>query len=308
MSTLTPADHYSYVTPIEGETYSNRHLRGTAGDPFRQEYEVLLPLTSSINLQYYNSTYADESDSNKLRLSALINTTNRHKIYSPHFEFSNSEWNKLNQELTLISIPSIFFGSSIKRNSVSLQFNYSGSTVCRLEDVDSNGELIEVIGNNTGSVAGVVLYNSGFIILTGSWSCGNNFKWNHFGTGNPHILASGSFDLNFNGVNQIPTITMFANAPKGELNHSNNLTYIDISDREKTFKNDSNYFKEENVKVKNVTKYPYDNYTGSVEKITYISSIGIFDENRNLIGTAKLAKPVKKTDARDFTFKIKLDM
>ena len=34
----------------------------------------------------------------------------------------------------------------------------------------------------------------------------------------------------------------------------------------------------------------------------------IYDENKNLIGIAKLSKPVKKTEGRDLTFKIKLDL
>ena len=52
----------------------------------------------------------------------------------------------------------------------------------------------------------------------------------------------------------------------------------------------------------------YVDPTGSFEKTTYISKIGIYDEDRNLIGLASLAKPVKKTQDRDFTFKLKLDI
>ena len=55
-------------------------------------------------------------------------------------------------------------------------------------------------------------------------------------------------------------------------------------------------------------KYPYENYTGSLEKHTYISKVGLYDENKNLIGIAKLAKPIKKTENRDFTFKLKVDI
>ena len=34
----------------------------------------------------------------------------------------------------------------------------------------------------------------------------------------------------------------------------------------------------------------------------------IFDEDKNLIGVAKLANPVMKKESEDFTFKLKLDM
>ena len=42
--------------------------------------------------------------------------------------------------------------------------------------------------------------------------------------------------------------------------------------------------------------------------MTYISSIGVYDKDRNLIAVAKLANPVRKLESEDFTFKLKLDI
>ena len=44
------------------------------------------------------------------------------------------------------------------------------------------------------------------------------------------------------------------------------------------------------------------------EKTVFINKIGIYDENKNLIAVAKLAKPVRKRDSDDLTFKLKLDL
>ena len=44
------------------------------------------------------------------------------------------------------------------------------------------------------------------------------------------------------------------------------------------------------------------------KKTTYISSVAIYDEKKNLIGIAKLATPVKKTEDIEYTFKMKLDI
>jgi hypothetical protein len=52
----------------------------------------------------------------------------------------------------------------------------------------------------------------------------------------------------------------------------------------------------------------YAPQSASFQKETYISKIGIYDEDRNLIAIAKVATPVKKTEERDFTFKLKLDV
>ncbi len=89
----------------------------------------------------------------------------------------DEEWNKGYQEVNLVSIPSIMYGDSIKKGSVELNFYISGTLAGQLKDINKNGELIQVTGaanaygtaQGSGSVAGVVLYNEGFILLTGSW-------------------------------------------------------------------------------------------------------------------------------------------
>ena len=49
-------------------------------------------------------------------------------------------------------------------------------------------------------------------------------------------------------------------------------------------------------------------YDPDFEKVTYISKVGIYDENKNLIGIAKVAVPIKKTIKNNYTFKLKLDI
>ena len=44
------------------------------------------------------------------------------------------------------------------------------------------------------------------------------------------------------------------------------------------------------------------------EKTTYITKIGLYDENKILICIAKVANPVRKTEDRGFIFKLKLDI
>ena len=52
----------------------------------------------------------------------------------------------------------------------------------------------------------------------------------------------------------------------------------------------------------------YEDPNETTQNTTWISNIGIYDEHKNLIAIATLANPVKKTENRDFTFKLKLDM
>ena len=67
------------------------------------------------------------------------------------------------------------------------------------------------------------------------------------------------------------------------------------------------YKEDDKAKIKNVVSSSFSNHTASYKSSVFISKVGIFDENMNLIGIATLANPVKKTEEREFTFKLKLD-
>lgn len=278
------------------------------------------PLTSSISSDYYVNNVGDD-----IR-RALKNTFNYYSNLSPHYSFDSDLGNKLNQTIRLISIPSIMYGQSIKKGSVELNFYVTGTLIGQLKDIKRNGELVQVGpqgSGGSGSVAGVVLYNEGFICLTGSWAIDTNHlenyidatpknpTWLHFmttGSAPDFLVPSSSFALDFDGTEVIPTLTMFAKAGKGEFNHSNNLTYIEYG-QEVTPVSSSNTFSErDKLVIKNVVHSEYDDQDPPFEKITYISKIALYDKERNLIGIAKLAKPVRKRQNDNIAFKLKLDI
>ena len=269
------------------------------------------------------------------RINALSSSLNFYAPLSRHYLFSSSFANKNEQDINLISLPSIFYGSSIKKGTVNLKYYITGTLIGELKDENYNGELIQVgpVGStNSGSVAGVVLYNEGFVLLTGSWNIGeteldyNNYSpsvgssWLYYAvgandntgsddSGGLDSRLSASYSLDFEGTQFVPVVTMIASAPRGELNYSNNPTFIDQNGNTAfTFVSSSaGYAESSKQTIKNIVKSPYTNPTGTYEPQTYISKIGIFDKDKNLIGIAKMATPVKKTEDRDLTFKLKLD-
>ena len=168
-----------------------------------------------------------------------------------------------------------------------------------------------------------MLYNEGFLILTssGDLSAGSdkyldptgadlNPNWTYFAQSISGSVTApdSSFVMNMSGTTDTQVMTMFATAPKGELNHSNNPSYIKSGSAAMISTGSAGYYESDEIQVKNIVSSSYIDPTGSFEKVTYISKVGIFDENRNLIGVAKTATPIKKTINRDFTFKIKLDI
>ena len=108
-------------------------------------------------------------------------------------------------------------------------------------------------------------------------------------------------------------MTMFTKAPYAEVNNSNNPTYLDNADKSlerttaHTGSTSAYVYEESNRPIKNIV---HTNYTEvpPLEKVTYISKIALYDKRKNLIGFAKLATPILKTQEREFIFKLKLDL
>tara|TARA_R100000030_G_scaffold100885_2_gene95149 strand:- start:1321 stop:2466 length:1146 start_codon:yes stop_codon:yes gene_type:complete len=258
------------------------------------------------------------------KITALKNVLDHYAIKSPHYQYSSSFGDKSLQDISLINIPSILYGSSIEKGSMSLKFYVSGTVVGELQDTRHNGELVQVApygSTGSGSVGGVVLYNEGLILLTGSWELddvsrtydgsSDKAKWKYFGMGAndgatiDNTNLSSSFSIDYKGVNKIQTINMFCHAKNGELNFSNNPTYLSGTP---TYTSGSKIFKINQRDIKNTVSSSYHDVTPDFKKTTYISKIAIYDENKNLIGIAKVATPVRKTEEKQFTFKLKLDI
>jgi len=284
------------------------------------------PMTASIQNEYF------VADSTRLHVDALKNISDFYTYLSPAYSFSSSLGDKATQQMRLLSIPSIFYGSSIKKGTVDLKFYVTGTLVGRLQDKYQNGELLQtgpVGSGGSGSCAGVVYYDEGFVLLTGSWAITTehtedyvvggvqNPRWVYFGSAgaSPSEQTNcSSYELLMSGTQYVPVMTMLAHADKADLNHSNNPTYIKYG-QTATLSNPYNaetsslgFYEKTDLKIKNVAKYPYNSDTGSFKKETYISKVGIYDDQKNLIGIAKLATPVRKRENDQFTFKLKLDM
>ena len=103
---------------------------------------------------------------------------------------------------------------------------------------------------------------------------------------------------------------MLAHAPIGRLNHSNNPTYVAYGQDLLTVPVTSrrSYKENENRTIKNTVSSSFKNATASFQPQTFISKIGIYDEENNLIAITKMATPVKKTQESEYTFKMKLDL
>ncbi len=89
---------------------------------------------------------------------------------------------------------------------------------------------------------------------------------------------------------------MLTHARIGELNHSNNTSIIRYGQNITPISSSTTYIEKNNLEITNLVSSSYSSPTGSYEKITYISKIGIYDKDKNLIAIAKTKVPLKKTE------------
>lgn len=316
-------------------------------DAYTSSYSSESPIRRSLNsrvtenqVNYFNLTGGQIQTESlaipramNITASALQNVARKYTTLSNHFIFRSSSvrsrdlvTGSAGDNINFITIPSMYYGSTIKKGSVELNYYITGSKIATCADINHNGTLIGTTGSTSGSVVGLVLYDEGVIMLTSSNAIAPNddngiiydgvsaltSSWLYYGTtlndgtGSSNTLASASYDLNFKGTNYVNSLTMFAHAKKGHLNHSNNPTYRDLSVDKINTTGSGLTFVEGTTALANVVSASY--VSASFEKTTYISKVHIYDEDGNLIAITSMAKPIKKTLTDEFTFKMKLDL
>ena len=332
-SSQTLTSSYSFASPItrnktaRQSTFTTTYYNLTASD-LRTE---TLPFTKYGNNQTVN-----------VSASALQNVARKYAVLSDHFIFISSSTRSRDlvygadaDNINFLTIPSMYYGSTIKKGSVELNYFITGSMLAACADINHDGTLIGTTGSTSGSVVGLVLYDEGVIMLTSSVAIDLVAKpagydihyngasqpevsssWQFFGTtlndGITHSSTTAdnmslpSYELKFKGVNYVDSMTMFAHARKGHLNHSNNPSYRNLSTTRVNQTGSGLIFAEGPSDIANIVSGSH--VSASFDKTTYISKVHIYDEDGNLIAITSLAKPIKKTLEDEFTFKMKLDL
>ena len=309
-----------------------------------EQIDGAYPMSASISRIFHDHSAANN---NLMYIDALRNPVE----LSGELSSKNSFANISGSDANIIAVPSVFYGSGVKKGTVKLDFYVTGALTATLQDTGKDGQLIETYGPNLGQVGGIALYDYGLFVLTGSTSLhathtdnyygsgGGTPSWLTFGTGMKEIYAynyvkdsdgnyvldadgnytyasaagssqnvssAPSYSVSFKGTNKVPTMTLLAHADRGELNYSTNPTFLD-RDTPQTASLNYDSYNEKISLIKNIRKSKYTNFEEEFENTTYISQIGIYDEDKNLIAVAKLANPVKKTEIQDYMFKLRMD-
>jgi hypothetical protein len=96
------------------------------------------------------------------------------------------------------------------------------------------------------------------------------------------VIRHRLYNLSFNNTTELNSTIYFCRANHNEFNYSSNPTYLSGS----------------KLVVKNNS---FD------EPVTYVTTIGLFSSDNELLGTAKLSEPIKKTPSNEVTFRVRMD-
>jgi hypothetical protein len=100
-------------------------------------------------------------------------------------------------------------------------------------------------------------------------------------------FSSGSFTaITFQNITNINSTLIFCHAGADEFNYSSNPTFTDDENR-----------------IVVIDPGAEDTQT----TFTFVTGVGLYDANNNLLAVAKLSRPVEKSPERDLTYRIRLD-
>jgi len=153
-------------------------------------------------------------------------------------------------------------------------------------------------------VIGALCPNAGQGTAIGQMMIGGEESQNSEATFIPDLMVSASIDdivehlascrfssgtltaLTFQNITEINSTLIFCRATADEFNYSGNPTFIDTDN---------------NIRV-------IDTGQEAIQRtFSFITTVGLYDSNNNLLAVAKLSRPVEKNDEKDLTIRIRLD-
>ncbi len=188
--------------------------------------------------------------------------------------------------------------SSDTTRTVGLLFNDRGIVVLDLAKVISGSQHVSGVIDAMNSTGGFP--EAGKVLIGGPAEKSGNPSAKFI----PDFLTSASIDnildhfastrfgsgsltaMTFQNVTNINSTLFFARASADEFNYSSNPTFVDSDNR---------------IVVID------EGQEETQRTFSFVSSIGLYDANDNLLAIAKLSRPVEKNDERDLTFRVRLD-
>lgn len=207
------------------------------------------------------------------------------------------------REAVFISFKRNVTKDEIKKGTVAFTMNSTAPTQYTASDAGASVNFQQSLGgdfaplkyNGTGSEVGQVWYNAGVVILHPDSAWGAVTLWsgsksliNAQSSGNINSIVDGVRthieQINLNNQTNLQSSIYFCRAFNNEFNYSSNTTFTDNSGL---------------IRVTSGSNI--------LTTRTYVTTIGLYDENDNLLAVGKVNRPVLKSPETEATFRLRLD-
>ena len=224
-----------------------------------------------INLYLSGSDYTQNTKKYN-RLPTPGNPLNSDDMFFDKFYVSGS----------VVSIPQHEFGDKIKPGSFTLTDNTTGAII--KDDLKGNlfgsnatfSQSAATSLSSSENYIGNIFYNLGVFAITETASFD--------GVKNYSEVTSGNYTVRYKGIHEISTYEYVCNAASNEFNMTQNETIFKPGGAGKL----------------------KDHLTGS-NFPTYVTEVGLYDGGENLIGIARLSKPIPKSRKLPMRFFVRMD-
>jgi hypothetical protein len=170
--------------------------------------------------------------------------------------------------------------------SVGLIFYEHGTMVLDMEKIfDQDGNIqgsIASVAAGTDTSTGKIDFDANFVQLLRQGSIDeivDHVAKTRFGNTNQTAVT-------FQNVTNINSMLVFCRATADEFNYSTNPTFTD-----------------DNGRIRVIDTGEED----SQRAFSFVTSVGLYDDSKNLLAVAKLSRPIEKNDEKDLTIRIRRD-
>jgi hypothetical protein len=202
--------------------------------------------------------------------------------------YTSTNERNLSNEFAVISIPQIYYGEGVKVGSVRLEDEQSS----KIYEDDGYSNLIDS-GSN---VAGNIFYDRGLVILTRDIVSGS-------------VLSQ--YTLNFRSTKTIYENEILLSVLESEFNVSQNPTAVDY-DVDGKFGKIKLHSIQSNVNPNVFSGFGEYDYSSSLDTTgsylaPYVTTIGLYDDDLNMVAVAKLPQPIKSMPDYPLNFIVRFD-
>lgn len=246
------------------------------------------------------SAYSSQNEKTKIyRMMASSLLGNANSVFTINSQAAT--------ECFFVSIKRGIQKDEIKKGSTSLVILGNGGTLTA-SDAGAESQFKQTVGGDFGVLKNVanqeelgqIWYNSGIIVLkaanasySGSWA--TSTAWSGSATlvncqsgSTINSLADGLRKhltrIDFHNQTNLYSTIYFCRATNSEFNYSSNPTFVDSTKR-----------------------IVVTSGSNILQTRTYVTTVGLYDANDNLLAVAKLNKPITKAPDSEATFRVRLD-